>query len=82
MAAGTNPTHDRTLRGGGRPRVTSGGVSIIQRGRLNPDADTSDRSFPGPTGSQTTRMCRIGAGTGSPCRVPRSVACLSSVGPS
>lgn len=36
--------------------MTSGGVSIIQRGRLNPDADTSDRSSPGPTGSQTTRM--------------------------
>lgn len=38
----------------GRPRRTCGGVYVILRGRLNPDAGSSDKSLPGPTWRQST----------------------------
>ena len=38
--------------------MTSGGVYVIQRGRLYPDADTSDESFPGPADTRLSSLQR------------------------
>ena len=48
------PTWQRLLTAftSGRPRVTSGGVSDSSATDSYPDAGSSDRSFPGPTGAR------------------------------